>query len=92
MKYKIIIKETALEDLEHYRKTGQKKTAEKIDGFINELREHPETGTGQPKKLKHELSDYWSRKIDKKNRLIYSIDNDIVTVIVISALGHYGDK
>ncbi len=42
MKYKIIIKETAIEDLEHYRKTGQKKTAEKIDGFINELREHPE--------------------------------------------------
>ena len=32
MKYKIIIKETAIEDLEHYRKTGQKKTLIKYTG------------------------------------------------------------
>lgn len=92
MKYEIDFKRLALEDIEHYKKTGQKKNLDKIYGFIKELKEHPETGTGQPKKLKHELSDYWSRKIDKKNRFIYSIDNDIVTVVVISALGHYGDK
>ena len=92
MKYEIDFKRVALEDIEHYKTTGQKKTLDKIYGLIKELKEHPESGTGQPKKLKHGLSDYWSRKIDKKNRLIYSIDNDIVTVIVISALGHYGDK
>ena len=92
MAYKLIITEDAAEDLKHYKQTGQKKNILKIHGLLEELKEHPETGTGNPKKLKHELSDCWSRRIDKKNRLVYSIENDVVTVTVVSALGHYGDK
>jgi toxin YoeB len=38
------------------------------------------------------MTEYWSRKIDKKNRIIYSVNEEVVTVIVISARGHYGDK
>jgi len=53
---------------------------------------HPETGIGKPEKKKHNLSGYWSREIDKKNRMLYYIDKDIVTVSVVSALGHYDDK
>jgi toxin YoeB len=53
---------------------------------------HPETGTGKPEKLKFELTGYWSRRINKKDRLIYSIEHHIVTVTVVSAVGHYGDK
>jgi hypothetical protein len=30
--------------------------------------------------------------IDKKNRILYQINNQIVTVFIISAKGHYGDK
>jgi toxin YoeB len=92
MRYKLNITEDAAEDLKHYKQTGQKKNILKINKLLDELREHPETGTGNPEKLKHELNDCWSRKIDKKNRLVYSIENDTVTVTVVSALGHYGDK
>jgi len=53
---------------------------------------HPETGTGKPERLKFDLSGYWSRRINKKDRLIYFIQNEIVTVTVVSALGHYSDK
>jgi len=56
------------------------------------LEEHPETGIGQPEQLKHNLSGYWSRRINQKDRLIYRIDEVIVTVFVISASSHYGDK
>jgi len=38
------------------------------------------------------MQGQWSRKIDKKNRLVYTINDEIVTVEVVSAKGHYGDK
>lgn len=52
----------------------------------------PETGTGKPERLKYDLSAYWSRRINKSDRLIYRIEDKIITVTVVSALGHYDDK
>jgi toxin YoeB len=66
--------------------------SKKADRIIDELYLHPETGTGKPEKLKFELAGYWSRRINKKDRLIYSVEHHIVTVTVVSAIGHYGDK
>ena len=54
--------------------------------------EHPATGTGQVEALKGNLSGYWSRRINKQFRIIYTIYEDIVTVMVISVKSHYGDK
>jgi toxin YoeB len=54
-----------------------------------DLSVHPETGIGKPEKLNFSFSRYWSRQITKKDRLIYKIDNHIVTVTVIKAMGHY---
>ncbi|MCF2659842.1 type II toxin-antitoxin system YoeB family toxin [Parabacteroides distasonis] len=42
------------------------------------LREHPYTGTGHPHQLRY-LNGIWSRKLDKKNRLLYTI-NDTTSV------------
>ncbi|MGV0921133.1 type II toxin-antitoxin system YoeB family toxin [Empedobacter falsenii] len=53
---------------------------------------HPEKGTGHPKPLGGNRVGEWSRKITDKHRLIYTIDNDQVIVLVISAYGHYDDK
>ena len=52
--------------------------------------EHPTTGTGQPEALKHNLSGLHSRRINQKHRLIYSINEHIVTVYILSAWSHYG--
>jgi len=54
--------------------------------------EHPITGTGQPEMLKHDLAGLYSRRINKKHRLVYSIKEQIVLVYVLSAWSHYGDK
>ncbi|MBD5321548.1 MAG: type II toxin-antitoxin system YoeB family toxin [Bacteroides sp.] len=35
---------------------------------------------------------YWSRRIDKSSRMIYTIEDDKIIVIVVSLRGHYGDK
>ncbi len=58
MTYRLILKEIAIKDIEQYKITGKKKVLNKINVLFDELREHPETGTGQPKKLKHELCNY----------------------------------
>lgn len=63
----------------------------KLNDLIEELRNHPYSGTGHPHQLRH-VQGVWSRKLDKKNRLRYSVNEDTVIVFVISALGHYDDK
>jgi len=92
IRYEIKLKPKVLDDLKKLKKSGQKSALTKIERLLDELEEHPTTGTGQVEQLKGDLSGYWSRRIDKKNRLVYSIEDEVVTVVVISAMGHYGDK
>ena len=92
MSYILEISKTALEDLERHKKSGDKPTLRKIEKLLNELMEHPTKGTGQPEMLKHDLAGLYSRRINKKHRLVYSINEQVVTVYVLSAWSHYGDK
>lgn len=92
MSYSLLLTEKAENDLKQWKKSGQVKTLKKILNLFEELSQHPQTGTGKPETLKNDLSGYWSRQIDKKNRLIYRIDDGVVVVEVISLWSHYGDK
>lgn len=92
MSYTLIFSETALEDIERHKKSGDKLVLKKIEKLLKELMEHPTTGTGQPEILKYELAGLYSRRITKKHRLVYSVHKEIITVHVLSAWAHYGDK
>ena len=92
MSYTLAFSKTALEDIEKHKKSGDKPTLRKIEKLLNELMEHPTTGTGQPEMLKHDLAGLYSRRINRKHRLVYSIDEQIVTVYVLGAWSHYGNK
>lgn len=91
-KYLIKYTDDALNDLRKHKKAGNQATLKKISKLIFELEEHPFTGSGQPEPLKHELQGLWSRRINQKDRLIYEVIDHVVTVEVVSAMGHYGDK
>ena len=91
MIYRVEIKETAQEDLFRLAK-NEPKAFEKAQRFIEELREHPKTGTGHPEPLKGKPEGRWSRQISKKHRLVYRIYETEVVVLVIAAYGHYEDK
>ena len=75
--------------MKEWGKSGQKKTLEKIAKLLEELTLHPMTGTGQVEQLKGNLSGLWSRRINKADRIIYSIEDERVIVTVISMKGHY---
>lgn len=91
-KYKIALTDQAKIHLHEWKKSGQKITLKKIERIFLDLANNPFSGVGSPEPLKHQMTEYWSRRIDKKNRIIYSVNEEVVTVFVISARGHYGDK
>ena len=50
--------------------TEDKKTLRKINQLLQDISRNGNEGMGKPEALKHNLSGYWSRRIDEKNRLI----------------------
>lgn len=92
MSYEIELTLEAQSDIEKHKKSGDKKVLLKIDKLLNELREHPTTGTGKPEKLKYYQIPTWSRRVTDKHRLVYRIENEKIVVLVLSFWGHYADK
>ena len=52
-------------------------------------RADPATGTGKPERLRHALSECWSRRLSLKDRLIYRFDEQAIYILAIG--GHYDD-
>jgi toxin YoeB len=88
-KYKIILKPIAENHLSAHKNAGNKVALRKIQSIFMELEIHPFTGTGQPEPLRYELTGFWSRRINQKDRLIYMADEENKTIYILSALGHY---
>ncbi|MGC4234601.1 MAG: type II toxin-antitoxin system YoeB family toxin [Niabella sp.] len=34
----------------------------------------------------------WSRRISQEHRLVYRVQDEVITVLVLSAYGHYDNK
>jgi len=71
------------DDPQAYRKAAK---------LLEELIEHPTTGTGHPHQLSGNRAGQWSRSITKKHRLVYKIKEKDVVVLVLTTYGHYDDK
>ena len=68
-----------------------KKILKRINKLILDIVRSPFDGLGHPEPLKENLSGYWSRTIDEKNRLIYKISEN-GNVLIAHCNGHYNDK
>ncbi len=77
----------AIEDVAYHKKSGNKAILKKLFILLDEITEHPFTGTGKPEALKHNLSGKWSRRINQEHRLIYEGFNNYV--IIHSLKDHY---
>ncbi|WP_442795259.1 Txe/YoeB family addiction module toxin [Pelobium manganitolerans] len=89
MRFNLSFSPQASRDIKRIKNSGDKALMKKLVSLLNEIAEHPTTGTGKPEQLKHYRMPTWSRRISKEHRLVYSIENDIVTVLILSAYGHY---
>ncbi len=76
----------AKEDLEFFKKKN-KKAIKKIKELHRSILENPYQDIGKPEPLKFDLAGKWSRRINKKDRLVYEIVND--TIIIYQYRYHY---
>lgn len=83
----VIFTSAALAHLQEWKKSGNIGVQKKISELIASIKETPFEGIGKPEALKHQLVGKWSRRINHEHRLIYSFDNDIISIY--SLKGHY---
>lgn len=57
--------------------------------LLEDIKRNPFRGLGKPEPLKYEIPPCWSRRINKKDRLVYRIQKH--DIYIISILGHYND-
>jgi toxin YoeB len=86
LSFDILWTPTALEQLEYWRKTNQKKV-QKIKTLCKSILETPERGIGKPERLKFFKENIWSRRIDSENRLVYEIKDK--TIFILQCRYHY---
>jgi toxin YoeB len=80
-----LFKDKAEDDLEYWYRTG-KSIIKKIEALLGSMKENPFQGIGQPELLKYNLSGYWSQRINREHRIVYSVGDEIITIY--SLQGH----
>lgn len=76
----------ALDDFYEWESTD-KKIFKRIKELIKDITRNSFEGIGKPEPLKHELSGYWSRRINDEHRLVYKISDN--TIYILSCKEHY---
>ncbi len=78
----------ALTDLEYWKKSGNTIILKRIRQLLQAIQSDPYSGIGKPEALKHNLSGYWSRRINQEHRIVYRVETNII--IVYALRFHYG--
>lgn len=64
----------------------------KLRNVLKDIMLHPRSGLGHPEPLIGGKDMIYSRHISANNRIIYSIHDKEVFVVVVELGGHYADK
>lgn len=67
-----------------------KKIYRRILELLKDIERNSYYGIGKPEPLRGNLQGYWSRRIDKNNRIVYKYDDGIIKIIQCGS--HYRDK
>jgi len=70
-----------------YWQTQDKKMLKRVNALIKDIRRSTFEGIGKPELLKHNLSGWWSRRIDDTNRIVYYERDGVI--YIVSCRGHY---
>lgn len=73
-----------------YWQSESRKALKKINSLLKSIDRNGYECEGQPEQLKGDLSGYYSVHIDKKNRIVFKIEDDIIKITQCGS--HYRDK
>lgn len=69
--------------------TQDKKVLKKINKLLKDISRNGHSGLGKPELLTGELTGFYSRRINDKDRLVYTIDNN--NIVILACRFHYSD-
>ncbi|WP_328345046.1 Txe/YoeB family addiction module toxin [Micromonospora sp. NBC_00421] len=73
-----------------YLNHTDRKLVKRVNDLIADVLRDGYEGIGKPEPLRGELSDFWSRRIDREHRLVYRISKEGVEIVACRY--HYGDR
>jgi len=63
----------------------------RVNQLIADIQRGGYEGIGKPERLSGDLSGFWSKRIDDRQRLVYRIEDD-GTLEIVQCRGHYSDR
>ncbi len=72
---KVVFSSQAWDDYLYWRKADQS-MLRRINALIKDIQRNPCDGIGKPEPLKHNLSGYWSRRMNHEHRIVYKVADD----------------
>jgi toxin YoeB len=73
-----------------YWQIQDKKTLKRINVLLKSIERNGYECMGNPEPLRHDLSDFWSVRIDGKNRIVFRIKENVLEIWQCGS--HYRDK
>lgn len=73
-----------------YWQSQDKRTLKRINQILKDIERNSYEGIGKPELLSGNLSGFWSRRIDSKNRIVYRIKDNKIEIAQCGS--HYKDK
>ena len=73
-----------------YWQTQDRKTLKRINRLLQDIDRNGNEGIGKPEPLRHDYQDFWSRRIDQVNRIVYRNVNNQIEIAQCGL--HYKDK
>ena len=66
-----------------YWQTQDRKTFKRINCLIKDIMRNgtSNSGIGKTEPLKHDLSGFWSKRIDSKNRIVFRVQSEEIEII-----------
>ena len=89
MKHELRFQKEAYEQLEEWRRVSPT-VFRRIGELIKSIDETPNSGIGKPEALRKDRKGFWSRRITKKDRLVYRVMENVIEIA--SCKFHYDDK
>lgn len=66
---------------------ADKTVIKRINALLEDIQRTPFEGLGKPEPLRHNLSGFWSRRIDEQHRIVYAIEDG--SILVAQCRYHY---
>ena len=79
MKRKLTFSDEAWEDYLYWQDTDRS-MLRRINHLIKDVRRSPYEGIGKPEPLKHQLTGWWSRRIDGEHRFLYRVSEQAIEI------------